>query len=236
MTFRRSASANEKLFVISVGGSLVIPDHIDTAFLKSFHTCILQYVRKGFRFILIVGGGKVSRRYQEAARSVVKLTNEDVDWLGIHATRLNAHLLRTIFRTDAYEKLITNKKKMTIHTKKPIIIGAGFRPGSSTDYGAVLLAKAHGAKTIINLSNIDYVYTKDPKRFKDAKKITTIDWKHFRKLVGNRWDPGANVPFDPVASRYAQKWGMRVIIARGTDMQNLKKILSGKPSRGTIVS
>lgn len=236
MTSRRKVVESENFFVISVGGSLVIPDHIDASFLRSFHACILQYVRKGFRFILIVGGGKVSRRYQQAARSVVKLTDEDVDWLGIHATRLNAHLLRTIFRNDAYEKLITSKKKMTVRTNKPIIIGAGFRPGSSTDYGAVLLAKAHGAKTIINLSNIDWVYTKDPKRFKNAKKIAAIDWKHFRKLVGNRWDPGANVPFDPVASRYAEKWKMRVIIARGTDMQNLRKILSGKPSRGTIVS
>ncbi len=222
--------------VISLGGSIVVPGQVNVAFLSTFRKLLLQQIKKGERFILIVGGGKVCRIYQHAAKKVVHLTDEDVDWLGIHATRLNAHLLRTIFRDVAYQKLITNKKKMAVRTRKPILIASGFRPGSSTDLDAVLLARAHKAKKILNLSNIDWVYSKDPKKFRNAKKIQRISWKDFRKIVGNRWDPGANVPFDPVASKYAQRWGMTVVITRGTDTQNLAKVLSGKKSRGTVIA
>jgi uridylate kinase len=221
--------------VISLGGSLVVPDHVDGNFLKKFHRLIIDRVRKGDRFIIIVGGGKTARRYQYAARVVSKLTDVDVDWIGIHSTRLNAHLLRTIFREHAYVRLITSMKDINPHIRKPIIIGAGFKPGSSTDYRAVLLAKAFGAKTILNLSNIDWVYTKDPKKYKSAKRIIKIRWKDFRKMFGTKWDPGANVPFDPVASKWAERWGVSVTITRGTDFKNLNDILDGRSAKGTVV-
>ena len=40
------------------------------------------------RTIIVVGGGRTARQYQDAANRLVKLADEDVDWLGIHATRL----------------------------------------------------------------------------------------------------------------------------------------------------
>jgi len=221
--------------VISLGGSLVVPDKIDSVFLKKFYSFIVARVHTGDRFINIVGGGKTARHYQRAAREVTSLTDIDVDWLGIHSTRLNAHLLRTIFRKYAYLRLITRKQDINPRIRKPIIIGSGFRPGSSTDYRAVQLAHAYGAKTILNLSNIDWVYTKDPRKYKSAKRINRMNWKEFRKMVGNTWDPGANVPFDPVASKWAQRWGIRVVITRGSDMKNLKLIIEDKPARGTVI-
>jgi len=196
----------------------------------------LGQIKKGKRFILIVGGGKIARIYQKSARQVAKLTDEDLDWLGIHATRLNAHLLRTIFRDFAFPQIITNRRKINPKIQAVIIIAAGFKPGCSTDYDAVLLAKAYHAGTIINLSNINWVYTKDPRKFKSAKPIKNISWQDFQKIVGTKWDPGKNAPFDPVASKWAKKWGMKVIICNGKNFKNLRKILSNKPSQGTIVS
>ena len=55
-------------------------------------------------------------------------------------------------------------------------------------------------KTIINMSNIDYVYDKDPKKNKDAKKIKNIFWRRYRKISGNKWEAGLNKPFDPIAA------------------------------------
>ncbi|NTU99420.1 UMP kinase, partial [Candidatus Falkowbacteria bacterium] len=83
--------------IISLGGSLIVPDQIDTAFLKAFKKLLESRIKEGERFILISGGGRTARNYQQAAKSVAKLHDDDVDWLGIHATRINAHLLRTIF-------------------------------------------------------------------------------------------------------------------------------------------
>jgi uridylate kinase len=225
----------KKTIVISLGGSLVVPDQINEKFLIDFRHLIISYIRRGFRFILIVGGGKTARRYQAAGVHVAGISPDDLDWLGIHATRLNGHLMRTIFRQYAYPIIITNKKKINTKTRKQVIVGAGFEPGSSTDLRAVQLARAYGADTVLNLSNIDWVYTKDPSKYKTAKPIKSIDWKSFRKIVGNKWNPGANVPFDPIAAKLAQQLEMRVVIARGTDLANLRLILLGQKARGTIV-
>ncbi len=222
--------------VISLGGSLIVPDELDVHFIRAFRKFILAQVAKGQRFILIVGGGRTARRYQAAAAKVTKLTRDDLDWLGIHSTRLNAHLLRTIFREHAHPQLITDRKKIDTRIPEPIIIATGFKPGSSTDYDAVLLAKAYKAKTILNLSNIDWVYTADPRTHKNAKPLVHVTWKQFQRLVGTRWDPGANVPFDPVASKWAAKWGMTVVITRGTDFSNLRKLVAGKPAKGTSIT
>ena len=88
--------------VMSVGGSLIVPDQIDTNFLSNLKNLITKETAKGRRFIIIAGGGRTARRYQDAASAVSELKNEDLDWLGLHATRLNGHLLLTIFRDLAY--------------------------------------------------------------------------------------------------------------------------------------
>lgn len=163
-----------KIFVISLGGSLLVPQEIDLSFLKKFKNVIEQEI-KDKKFIIIVGGGKTARNYQQAAKKLVNITNEDLDWLGIHATRLNAHLLLTIFRDKAYYRIIKNPREK-VKFKEKILIAAGWKPGFSTDYDAVLLAKTYGTNIIINLTNIDYVYDKDPNKHKDAKP--------FKKFLG----------------------------------------------------
>jgi len=219
--------------IISLGGSLIVPSGIDVNFLKKFRKLILKSVRKK-RFIIISGGGKTCRIYQKAAAKVTKLTDEDIDWLGIHATRLNAHLLRTIFRGYAYPKVIRNPEEK-IKLSRPILIAAGYRPGCSTDYDAVLLAKNFGVKTLLNLTDKNYVYNKDPDRYKKAKPIKQMNWKQYRKISGSKWDPGINVPFDPVAAKEAEKIKLKVIIMNGRDIKNLDNFLEGRKFKGTII-
>src|SRR3989338_979844 len=215
---------NNKRFIISLGGSLIVPDELDLKFLKSFKNIIEKAVARKKSFLIITGGGRTSRKYSEAAKNLRCLNPTDLDWLGIHSTRLNGHLLRTIFRAHAHPRIITNPKRKE-PAVEPIIIAAGYRPGWSTDYVAVLLAKKYNIKTILNLSNIDYVYDKDPNKNKNAQPYKQLSWDQFRKIVGNKWDPGLNAPFDPVASRLAQKLGLRVIIMNGRKLQNLKGFL-----------
>ncbi|HHX58690.1 MAG TPA: UMP kinase [Candidatus Moranbacteria bacterium] len=230
----------EKPIIISLGGSLIVPDKIDWRFLKKFRKVIVSQINKGKKFVIIAGGGKTCRNYQAAADKVVKLTNDDMDWLGIHATRLNAHLIKTIFRRYAHPRINKNprtKEDLRKHFSKQekIMVAAGWRPGWSTDFVATILAERLGAKTVINLSNIKYAYDKDPNKFKDAKKIEKINWTDFRKIVGNKWNPGANLPFDPIASKEAEKQGLKVIIADGKNIENLKDIFNNKAFKGTTI-
>lgn len=232
---RIKAKPEEEIIVISVGGSLICPGQIDKDFLKQLKSTIEKQLRKGKRFILIAGGGRTARYYQEAAQSVAGINKEDLDWMGIHATRINAQLLRTIFQKYAKPKVIKNPDEK-IDFREKILVAAGWKPGFSTDYDAVLLAKQFKVKKIINLSNIDYVYDKDPRQHSDAKPFKEMNWKEFRKLVGNKWNPGLNAPFDPVASKEAEKLELCVAIINGKNLENLKKAIEGKEFVGTTIS
>lgn len=226
--------SKNKLIVLSVGGSLVVPkEGIDVAYLKSLRAFVLKQIKCGYRFIIVVGGGRTARQYQEAANALVKLADEDVDWLGIHATRLNGHLLRSVFRDVALHYVVKDPTRK-IKWSKSVLIAAGWKPGWSTDYVAVKMAKQYGAKLVINLSNIDAVYDRDPNLDPDAKKIDLMTWKQFRAIVGHEWHPGANHPFDPVASKLADQSKMAVIVT-GKDFKNLDRILSGRSFNGTKI-
>jgi len=114
-------------------------------------------------------------------------------------------------------------------------VAAGWKPGRSTDFMAVRLAIQIKAGSIINITNTPYVYDKDPKRHRDAKPIRAMTWNEFIGIVGEKWEPGMNMPFDPVASRLARQHGLRVIIA-SSNIRNLKGILEGKEFKGTRIS
>lgn len=223
--------------IISVGGSMIVPGEIDTTFLSSFKKLIEHEIDHNSRsFVIIAGGGKTARKYMDAARNVADLTPDDVDWLGIHATRLNGHLLRAIFRDHAHPVMITNPDDiLDLKKDTPLIIAAGYRPGASTDLRAVQIAHRRGAKKVINLSNIDYVYTADPKKDPSAIPIETISWGDFRKLIPAEWDPGLSSPFDPVAAREAEAHGIDVAIINGTKLDELANCIEGKPFVGTRI-
>ena len=223
--------------VMSVGGSLIVPDQIDSGFLKSLKTFIDTQTAIGRHFIIIAGGGRTARHYQDAAAKVTELKNEDLDWMGIHATRLNGHLLRTIFRDTAYPEVITNPDDiLDIPKDKKVVVAAGYRPGCSTDLRAVQIAQRVGAKKVINLSNIDYVYTADPRTDDMATKIETISWTDFRALIPTDWDPGLSAPFDPIAAKEADETNIEVAIINGDKPEALTDYLDGNEFIGTLIS
>ncbi len=217
-----------------MGGSLVVPDKIDIEFLKSFKKLLLQYTKQGKRFVLSVGGGSTCRVYQDAARVVAKPTIRELDWLGIRVTAVNAELLKILFGPHAHRDVITDPTAK-IQFKKSILVVAGWKPGCSTDMDAVLLAKNLGIKKLVNLTNIDFVYDKDPRKWPNAKPIHHIAWKDFRTILPKKWTPGLHSPFDPVASASAEKLGLQVTIMNGKNIDNLQLYLEGGDFIGTEV-
>ena len=224
--------------VMSVGGSLIVPDQIDTTFLSNLHTFITeQTTTHGRRFIIIAGGGRTARRYQDAAFTVAGLDDEDLDWIGIHSTRLNGHLLRTIFKGLAYHVMITNPDEVAdVPDDAKLIIAAGYRPGGSTDLRAIQIARNIGARKLINLSNIDYVYTADPKTNPNATPIETITWPDFRAMIPAEWDPGLSAPFDPIAAKEAEAEDIEVAIINGNHESALADYLAESDFVGTRIS
>jgi uridylate kinase len=150
------------------------------------------------------------------------------------ATRLNAQLLRAVMSDWCTQDVVIDPTQVGPFVGR-VLVAAGWKPGFSSDYDAVLLAERFQADKVVNLSNIAKVYTDDPKKNPDAKPIDAISWADFRSMVGEEWTPGKNVPFDPVASRHAAKIGIKVVCAAGRDLDNLRALLRGENFVGTII-
>jgi uridylate kinase len=223
--------------VISLGGSIVAPDSADAPFLKQFQILIRSLIEADDeqRFIIVVGGGGPARAWQNAYREVCgnSVRDEEADWIGIMATRLNAQLVRALMAEWCCQDVVTDPTQAQ-PLKGKVLVAAGWKPGFSSDNDAVLLADRFNAKIVINLSNIEKVYTADPRKDPSARPLDRISWADFRAMVGDEWVPGKNVPFDPVASRHAEKIGLKVICAAGRDLENLKKIILGGALSGNF--
>ena len=226
--------------VLSVGGSIVAPEYPDVEFVGKFAEMIKDYLssHKGDKLIFVVGGGGPARIYQKAFRDVTGTApdagTDAADWIGIMATRLNAQFVKACFGDFCKEAVVTDPTQAKDFTGS-ILLAAGWKPGFSTDTDAVYLAEKFNADTVVNLSNIEKVYTDDPRKNPDATPIDNITWTDFRKMVGDEWVPGKNCPFDPIASKKAQELKLKVICAGGKNIPNIQSILNDSDYIGTTI-
>ena len=238
--------------VLSVGGSIIAPDKPDIQFLAEFSSMIARWLSENTsaRLVLVAGGGGPARTWQNARRDIwcaLPASMRDImafssqtaqddacDKIGIAATRLNGELLKSLFGALCRQDVISDPTHEVEFTGR-VLVAAGWKPGFSTDTDAVILAERFGADCVVNLSNIDKVYTDDPKVNPAAKPIERISWSEFRKIVGDEWTPGKNCPFDPVASAKAQELSLTVICANGKNIANTKAILNGEDYDGTTI-
>ena len=223
-----------KTVVVALGGSIVYPDGIDVQFLKDFKKFIAPFLKRGTKFVLVIGSGKLSRNFQEAAEKVSRVTDEDKDWIGIHATRLNAHLLRTIFR-DVADPVIIDIRGKIKKLRAPMTIASGWRPGWSTDYVAMRIAADFGVGEAIIAGKPAHVYSKDNTKYDDAVPLHELSWREYRKLIPSKWKPGLHAPVDPVGAALGAREGVRAIIIDGRNLKNFATLLNGKEFKGTII-
>lgn len=223
--------------IIKLGGSLLVPDGtLNIPYIKSFYAFIRKQVRKKRRFFIQVGGGQLSRVYINAGKAITdgSLTHDQLDWLGLHATRLNSFLFRTIFDDIAHPTVITDYTYIQKPTA-PVVIASGWKPGHSTDYNAVVLAQDYCVDTIIKLSNTEYIYNADPWKNPQAKPYKNMTWRRYNTMFGGAWQPGNHVPFDPEASKMAARTGVQLVFMKGTNLANLECAIEQKPFVGTII-
>nr|QQK86947.1 uridylate kinase [Treponema sp.] len=227
--------------VLSVGGSIVAPDKPDFDFLDKSSKAVRGWLSQDSsrKLIMVIGGGAPAREYQNSYRTVCDLckkniNNDEADWIGIMATRLNAQLVKAVFSDLCPNPVVYDPTAVDMFGGQ-VLVAAGWKPGFSTDNDAVLLAERFSGNLVVNLSNIAKVYTDDPKKNPEAKPIDKISWEDFIKIVGTEWVPRKNTPFDPIASQRAQKAGIKVICAAGKDIENLENILNGKDFKGTVI-
>lgn len=213
---------------------MLVPNEINVSYLKKFREFIKKNCLK-YEFYLVTGGGQICRTYQAAAKDCRQVNSEDLDWIGIRSTRLNAELLRSVLGNLSAEEIFLSPEKLP-PSKRKVFVGGGWRPGNSTDFIAVYLAVKLKTDTVINLSNIDYIYDRDPHRDSGvAKPIKQMKWSKLRKLIGNKWVPGSHRPFDQKACRLAERKRIRVVFLNGAKLNNLDKFINNRKFSGTEI-
>lgn len=213
--------------VLRIGGSVLIPTEIDTEVL---HILVREVtaVRKEHDVFIVVGGGKTARTYIEAARTY-EGEEMSLDLLGILSSRLNALLLATCLK-DA--ELVENFHEV-LHAKGLPVLG-GTTPGQTTDTVAALLAELVRADLLVKVTNVDGVYTADPKIDPEAKKIRKLRFKELKKLCNKEVTAGLSSVIDPVAAAIISKNKLKVVVIGKKDMADLTSVIKGKHS-GTVI-
>lgn len=216
--------------VISLGGSIIVPDKVNYKFLNEFKKTINK--NKRYKFIIVTGGGKTARTYIEAARKE-KLSEQEASILGIMATRMNAELVAEMFN----QKTIPITQKELYSIKKNIVLcGAlGTKPGMTSDANAAEVTKHYKAKCFINVTNVKGLYTEDPNKHKNAKLIKSISFKDFdNKIKRIHFKAGQHFVLDQKASKIIK--ANKIITYITNSNKQLNNILKNKSFIGTIIS
>ncbi|MFA5106070.1 MAG: UMP kinase [Candidatus Micrarchaeia archaeon] len=220
--------------VISLGGSLIVQDKPDIKYIKT----LAQIIRKSpHKFGIVAGGGKVARIFAQAARDL-GASEFEADEAAIDSTRQNARLITIALKGMACPHVFNDfEKAYEAAQKYKVVVMGGTIPGITTDTDAALLAEKVGAKRILNLSNVDGVYSANPHVDKKAKKFKRMTYQQLLELAGrsDSRKAGTHFVFDFVACKMIGRSGIETHFINGRNLDSLKAAIDGKPHSGTIV-
>ncbi len=226
----------KKVIVLSLGGSLIIPDNIDISFLNKFKKTILRNTKK-YKFIIVCGGGSIARKYISALKEV-GMNETFQSFAGISATRMNARFMSYFFNQNQEMGIPHKMVELKNYVKKYDVVFCGaleYKPHRTSDSTSAEIAKKF--RTIfINLTDVSGLHDKNPRKFKNAKFISKISWDDFDKMANKmKFKPGQHFVLDQTASKIIRKNKITTFIL-GKNMKQLDKVLKGKKFKGTRIS
>lgn len=220
--------------VISLGGSIFSKeDGIDVAYLKRFSKAIKE-VGNDHRVFIVAGGGKTARKYIQAGRAVG--AHEDfLDQIGIHATRLNAMVISASLGGKGRHPVPERVEEVDSGEQAEIFVMGGTVPGHSTDAVSAMLAAHVGADLLINATNVDGVYERDPKEHPDAKRFDKLSSKKLIEIVTTiGYRAGTSAVIDEKAAQIIHENRIKTAVVDGRDPTNIINAINGKV-RGTLI-
>ena len=223
------------VIVLSLGGSLIIPEKVNVEFLKKFREIARKNTKK-FKFIIVCGGGSVARKYISALREI-GMNEKLQSFSGISATRMNARFMSYFFNQNPEQGIPQKMEEIHKYLKKQNIVFCGaleYKPNQTSDSTSAEIAK-HFKTIFINLTNVPGLFNKNPKEHKDAKLIPWISWKDFYEKAGKiKFKPGQHFVLDQKAAKMIKENKIKTYIL-GEDMRNLDNLLNGKSFIGTTI-
>lgn len=228
---------------LSLGGSLLTGKSKDD-FVKLDPTKYSEYAEvikrlheDGHELMVVCGGGKPARYFIDIAKTY-GASSDVLDYLGIKSSHINALLFMAALGDIAEKPKVYETPKLGFDKRQEgkVWIGGGHEPGVSTDFRAVQFAEAMDADLIINATDIDGVYTKNPKIHKDAEKLVELSFAELEKIIveNTRQAPGEYGLFDLEAVKLSMKLGKPVVIIDGRDPEEIIRAVYGTHSGSTI--
>jgi len=226
----------KRVVVISLGGSLIVPEKPNFKFLEKFKKELRKNYKK-FKFVVVCGGGSIARKYISILKHDKKSSKEEA-LAGIRATRMNALLLMQLFgKKEANDSLPMNMKQVKSNLKKNNVVFCGalrYAEKATSDTTAAKLAHFLNCD-FINITNVKGLYTDNPYTNPKAKFIAHESWKDFEKrALKRKYHAGQHFVLDQEAAVIIRKFKIRTYII-GQDTRNITKILEGKKFVGTSI-
>lgn len=220
--------------VVSVGGSVVAGEQVNPAPVEGLASTLDEAVQAPLA--VVVGGGAAARRYIEAGRRL-GLDEAGLDELGIEITRANAWLLIAAFGPAAYptpaESLDEATRALGDHER---VCMGGTHAGHTTDAVAAMVAERTRAQRLVVVTNVDGVYTSDPKTDPDAERLDTVTPAELAHLAGGARAAGSSSVIDPLAAQIIERSSLEARVVGGDDHENLARALEGGDFGGTRVA
>ena len=225
----------KKVIVFSLGGSLIVPDSVDYRYLHRFKLFVKRLLTK-YNVVIVTGGGKTARRYIEGLKKE-KVDDKFYSLVGIMATKLNARLVAGVFGLNEQIPDRLSEVRRELNKHNIVVCGAlGFQPNMTSDGDAAEIAEYLKAEVFVNLTNVDGLYDKDPRRYKNSKIIECISYKDFLIKVNKiKYKAGQHFVLDQAAAKIISRAKIKTLIINGKKLDNLFKYFNKKNFLGTVI-
>jgi len=112
----------------------------------------------------------------------------------------------------------------------------GTHPGHSTDAVSALLAEYINANLLINATDVDGIYDRDPQKHRDARMYKKLSVEQLVDMVKSYpLGAGEYELIDILAAKIIQRSKIRTIFLNGRDLKNMRNAIEGKKFIGTVI-
>ncbi|MBW7966307.1 UMP kinase [Bradyrhizobium sp. BR 10261] len=193
----------------------------------------------GCEVAVVIGGGNIFRGVEVSSRGVSRTTG---DTMGMLATMMNclaleatierkgapARTLSAFVMPEISELFTRTAAHKYLAEGRIIVLGGGTgNPYFTTDTTAVLRAAEIGAEAVLKATNVDGVYSADPKQDPSAKR--------FDRLTHSQAIEGGYKVMDATAFALARETSLPIIVFSIAEPGSIGAILRGT-GHGTVVA
>jgi len=183
----------------------------------------------GHQFIVVVGGGSVAREFIKLAREA-GLSDDEQDEIAISVSRIFAQILATKLMGLAAKSVPTSVDEAAkIFEDDGIAFMGGLKPGMTTDAVAAMAAASINAGLIVKATDQDGIYTKDPRKHSDARKIDELSFDELSGMLEeDSHRVGIHQILDPEAVRILEKRRIETVVVNGFKPENIISAVNGE--------